>query len=292
VRDIRAPRAVPSPALMRVAIAQQDAVLGDVGANAALALRAIAEAHAAGAELLVFPELSLTGYALGADASALAIPADDPVLVELGAAAGTLDVVVGFVERTPDGSCNSAAYISRGVVGHVQRKTHLPTYSRWDEGRRFSAGDALQAFPTRFGTAAILICHDAWHPVLAMLAALDGADTLIVPAASGARGDNDELERDWATLLNHHARFTQVHIVFANRTGEENNARFWGGSRVVDPFGEVVAEGPRDVPALVVADLDPTAVARRRDEIPLLAHARLDLLASEFGRLGRRAPGR
>jgi predicted amidohydrolase len=277
---------------MRVAIAQQDAVLGDVGANAALALRAIAEAHAAGAELLVFPELSLTGYALGADASALAIPADDPVLVELGAAAGTLDVVVGFVERTPDGACNSAAYISRGVVGHVQRKTHLPTYSRWDEGRRFSAGDALQAFPTRFGTAAILICHDAWHPVLAMLAALDGADTLIVPAASGARGDNDELERDWATLLNHHARFTQVHIVFANRTGEENNARFWGGSRVVDPFGEVVAEGPRDVPALVVADLDPTAVARRRDEIPLLAHARLDLLASEFGRLGRRAPGR
>ena len=162
-----------------------------------------------------------------------------------------------------------------------------------DEGRRFTAGDALQAFPTRFGTAAILICHDAWHPVLAMLAALDGADLLIVPAASGARGDNDELERDWATLLNHHARFTQVHIVFANRVGEENNARFWGGSRVVDPFGDGRRRGParRRRARRGRPRSRSRRAAPRRDPAAWRTRA-WTCSPSEFGRLGRRAPDR
>lgn len=291
---------------MRVAVAQLAPVPGEVAANAAAAREWMDRARVAGADCLVFPELSLTGYA--GPPGPVALAADSPVLTALARAAGAMDVVVGFAEHaiplTPAratgapaarGARNSAAYLSGGRVAHVQAKTHLPTYRRWDEGRRFAPGDALRAFPTPHGRAAVLICHDAWQPALALLAALDGARLLIVPACSGAAGGPDEAEelaRDWAVLLNHHARFAQVHVVFANRVGEEAGARFWGGSRVLDPFGAVLAEAPRDAEALLLADLDPVAVERRRDEIPLVAHTRLDLLAREFSRLGSEGPGR
>ena len=278
---------------MRIALAQQAPVPGDVVANAAAHAATLDEARAAGARLVVFPELSLSGYALAGDGlEAAALPADAPVLTRLAAAAGAMDALVGFPERAPGGPYNSAAYLSGGRVAHVQRKTHLPTYSRWDEGRRFGAGDGLRAFPAAGGPATVLICHDAWHAVLPFLAALDGARLLLVPACSGTPGDIEALAHDWGVLLNHHARFAQVHVVFANRVGDEGGAHFWGGSRVLDPFGAVLVQGPRDAPALVLADLDPAAVERRRAEIPLLAHARLDLLAQEFSRLGRDRPGR
>jgi predicted amidohydrolase len=281
---------------MRVALAQTAPVFGDVAANVAVAEAWIGGAREAGADLVVFPELSLTGYAVTAIAAEVAMSADDAILGRLAERAGEMSAVVGFVERGEDGYVyNSAAYLAGGSILHVQRKTHLPNYSRWVEGNCFAPGEQLRAFPTSHGTAAVLVCHDAWQPALALLAALDGAQLLIVPACSGAAagpGETEELALDWATLLNHHARFAQVHVAFANRVGDEGDARFWGGSCVLDPFGAVLAAGPRDVPAMVLAELDPTAVERRRDEIPLVTRVRLDLLSREFGRLGRDLPDR
>jgi predicted amidohydrolase len=198
----------------------------------------------------------------------VALAADDEAIAALAQDTEGIAVVVGCVEQGPVQTYNSALWLEGGQVLHVQRKTHLPTYGRWEEHKHFSQGPALRAFDTRLGRFALLICNDAWHPALPFLAVHDGARVLVVPACSSlerASGtDPAEIERDWGDLLRFNARFLQAWIVFVNRVGEEAGLAFWGGSQVVDPWGRVVAAAPRGEPALVVADLDLGAVRRRR----------------------------
>jgi predicted amidohydrolase len=277
------------PGTLRVALAQVDCVLGDVEENVRRAREQIARARADGAELVVFPELSLTGYALGAVTEDVALTVDDEAIAALAAAADDVGVVVGCVELGAVQTFNSALYLERGAVVHVQRKTHLPTYGRFEEHKYFSQGAALRAFDTRLGRFALLICNDAWQAPLAFVAVHDGARVLIVPACSslepGSGTDPAEIERDWSDLLRFHARFLQAWVVFVNRVGEEAGLTFWGGSQVVDPWGRIVAQAPRGEPALVHADLDLGAVRRRRRELPLLKEPRLGLMRREMDRL-------
>jgi predicted amidohydrolase len=274
---------------VRVALAQVDSVLGDVAENVRRAREAIGGARAEGADLVVFPELSLTGYALGTVTEDVALTVDDPAIAALADAADDVGVVVGCVEQGRVQTYNSALYLERGAVVHVQRKTHLPTYGRFEEHKHFSQGPALRAFDTRLGRFAILICNDAWQAPLAYVAAHDGARVLLVPACSslepGAGTDPAEIERDWSDLLRFHARFLQAWVVFVNRVGEEAGLTFWGGSQVVDPWGRVVARAPRGEVAVVHAELDLAAVRRRRRELPLLKEPRLGLLRREVDRL-------
>ena len=274
---------------MRVALAQVDCVLGDVEGNARRARAQIERARAEGAELVVFPELNLTGYGLGSITEDVAVALDDPVIAALASATDGVAAVVGCVESGRVHTYNSALFLDGGTVVHVQRKTHLPTYGRWEEHKHFSPGPALRAFDTRLGRTAVLICNDAWQAPLAYVAAHDGARLLIVPAASSlepADGtDPAELERDWADLLRFHARFLQAWVVFVNRVGEEGEVTFWGGSRVLDPWGRTVAQAPRGEEALVHADLDVHAVRRRRRELPLLKEPQLGLIRREIDRL-------
>ena len=279
----------PNHSSLRVALAQVDCLLGDVAENVRRARDVVERARAQGADLVVFPELSLTGYALGTVTEDVALSADDETIVALAEAARGVAVVVGCVEQGAVQTYNSALYLEDGAVVHVQRKTHLPTYGRFEEHKFFSQGPALRAFDTRFGRVALLICNDAWQPALAFLAVHDGARVLVVPACSslepGAGTDPAEVERDWSDLLRFHARFLQAYVVFVNRVGEEAGLTFWGGSQVVDPWGRVVALAPRGEPALVLAELDLAAVRRRRREIPLLKDPRLGLLRREVDRL-------
>src|SRR5919199_3557080 len=283
---------------LRVAMAQVDCALGDLAENARRASRAIRQAADEGADLVVFPELSLTGYALGTIGEDVALELGDETIAALAAEAGDVDVVLGFVEQGPVQTYNSAVYLERGRVAHVQRKTYLPTYGRFEEHKHFSPGHALRAFAPRLGRFALLICNDVWQPPLPFVAIHDGARMLIVPACSALSGeagtlsaeagsDPAEIERDWIDLLRFYARFLQTYVVFVNRVGDEAGLTFWGGSQVVDPWGRVVAQAPRREPAVVVADVDPPAVRRRPREIPLLKEPRLGLLRQELERLGR-----
>jgi predicted amidohydrolase len=214
---------------------------------------------------------------------------DDPVIARLAAATDGIAAVVGCVESGRVQTYNSALFLDGGAIVHVQRKTHLPTYGRWEEHKHFSQGAALRAFDTRLGRLAMLICNDAWQAPLAYVAAHDGARMLIVPACSSleaaAGTDPAELERDWGDLLRFNARFLQAWVVFVNRVGEEVGVTFWGGSRIVDPWGRIVVEAPRGEAALVHADLELGAVRRRRRELPLLKEPRLGLIRREIDRL-------
>lgn len=274
---------------MRLALAQLDCALGDVQENARRASAAIDEARQQGADLVVFPELNLTGYALGSVSDDVALRPDSPTIMRLAEEAGDMGLVLGFVEDGPVHTYNSAIYLERGVRMHLQRKTFLPTYGRFEEHKHFSSGQSLRAFDSALARFALLICNDVWQPPLPFLAIHDGARVLLVPSCSSLEADAGtdpaEVQSDWRTLLCFHARFLQSYMVFVNRVGEEAGVNFWGGSMVVDPWGQVVAEAPRHTAAVVLADLDLDAVRRRRREMPLVKEGRLSLLQREFGRL-------
>jgi predicted amidohydrolase len=270
-----------------MALAQVDCELGDVPANLRTAHAAVREAAGQQADVVVFPELVLHGYSLGSVARDESVEADDPRLRELSAHGP--DVLVGYHEDGRLRRYNAMSYLSAGEVVHTHRKLFLPTYLQWEERKHFSPGHALRAFDTRFARVATLICNDAWQPVVSWLAAQDGAEVLFVPANSAdglAPGAIDTAEY-WHDLLLHMARLQQCWVVFVNRVGREGDAVFWGGSRVLNPWGEVVAEAPREKEALTVVDLDISAVRRRRREMPLIGEARFGLVHREVERLLR-----
>ena len=175
--------------------------LGDREWNFRLHLEQIRAARAADADLVVFPELSLTGYFLRDMVPDVAIRADGPEIEELLAAAGRTAVVVGFVEESPRHRFyNAALYAEGGRVVHVHRKVYLPTYGLFDEQRYFAAGDRIRAFDTAgFGRVGILICEDFWHLSAAAIMQAEEVDVLVVRgqlARPGRPGAENPHRRD------------------------------------------------------------------------------------------------
>ncbi|MFI5662746.1 nitrilase-related carbon-nitrogen hydrolase [Streptomyces sp. NPDC051684] len=273
---------------MRVALAQTDCELGDVDANLDTAREQIAQAKAQGADLVVFPELSLHGYHLGGLKSDTSIATNDPRLLGLTSPDGP-DVMVGLHEHTSLRAYNTSAYYAGGALLHAHRKLYLPNYLAWEERKHVSPGQHSRAYdlPGEHGRAATLVCNDAWQPVLPWLAVQDGAEVLFVPANSAATLDPEAMDTTlyWDTLLSYTAKMLQCWVVFVNRVGNENGASFWGGSRVVDPRGTVVAQAPQWEPGLVTVDLDLHEARRQRRAVPLVAEARLGLVDREVRRL-------
>ncbi|MBA2731156.1 MAG: amidohydrolase [Euzebyaceae bacterium] len=271
---------------MRVALVQMQPELGDLEGNLASACRLITRAREGGADLVVLPELCLTGYAVGRVDDDLALPADHPSLLALAAASGDAGVLLGFQEDSGRSSHNSAAYYEGGLLRHVHRKLYLPTYGIFDERKHFSPGQAMRAFTTRWGRMATLICNDAWQPQLPFLAVQDGAQVLLVPTSSAQSlfPQHYDSESYWRDLTRFYGRMYQSYVVFVNRVGSEGDLHFWGGSHVVDPWGQVIAEA-EDGETVLLAEIDLARVRRRRREVPLVREARLALLAREIHRL-------
>ena len=268
---------------LRVALAQVGPALGDVAHNTGQSREALARANSEGVDLVVLPELMLTGYSLGLVGDDVSRSVDDAEIAQLAEVADGPACVVGFAEAGPVHTYNSAAYLQGGSVLHVHRKLYLPTYDIWEERKHFTPGNSMRAFDTDIGRVAILICSDAWQPALAVVAVQDGARVLIVPASSTSR--RGAIEEEWRDINRFYARMLETYVVFVNRVGAEGELSFWGGSHVYDPWGELVAEAPTDEPAFVTAELDLANVRRRRREMPLVKEARLALLSRELDRL-------
>jgi predicted amidohydrolase len=274
---------------MRITLAQAASVLGDVDANLVRATGIIAAAASEHSDLVVFPELFLTGYALGRVDEDLTMSADDPRLKALSAAVPHTDVLVGIHE---DGlgvhNYNSAAYYDASGLVHTHRKLYLPTYDVFEERKHFSPGQSMRAYDTRHGRMATLICNDAWQPQLAFLAVQDGARVLLMPtnSAQSRFPERYDSRTYWRDISVFYARMFECYVVFVNRVGEEaEHLRFWGGSHVVDPWGEIVCALPEDDEAVVTTEINLANVRKRRREVPLVREARLGLLAREATRL-------
>jgi NAD+ synthase (glutamine-hydrolysing) len=243
-------------------------------------------------ELLVAPETALTGYFLEGGVRDLAVPAeklfDDLARQHREAKAGPFDVALGFYEIHRNRLYNSGLYATLGGpdagIRHVHRKVFLPTYGVFDEERFVEAGRAVEAFDTRWGRAAILICEDAWHSFTPMLAALGGAQLIIIPSASPARGVASADDTGRPTSLARWTRIVQdisgehgVFVALAQLVGFEGGKAFPGGSIVASPRGDVLAEGPIFEEALLPATLDFEEITRARADLPLLADLEMRL---------------
>jgi NAD+ synthase (glutamine-hydrolysing) len=277
---------------VNIALAQINTHLGNVQWNLEKHLDLIHQATSAGSQLIVFPELSLTGYCLQDLASNVAHEAsvDDPIFKPLLEASQRIDMVVGFVEEDPRHRFHIAsAYLSSGQVVHTHYKAYLPTYGLFDEGRFFAPGNAVRAFDTRFGRAGILICEDFWHASPPYLLWMDGADLFILTSASPGRGLGRQPALEsarWVEDINRgYANLFTSYVVHANRAGYEDGLNFWGGSTIFNPNGELIAKGSYHEEELVMAEIDLEQLHRTRSRLPLLRDERPMLTLSELQRI-------
>ncbi len=275
----------------RIAIVQLAPRLGDLQTNLALHEQWIGEARARGADLIVFPELSLTGYFLKDMVSTVALRLDAPEMQRLGELSRGVELVVGLVEESEDFRFfNSSLYFRDGELRHAHRKVYLPTYGLFDEARYLARGDRIRCFSSGLGRTAVLICEDLWHPSTVYIAALDGALAVICPSSSPLRGIHDGCERDdnaayWELLNAMYAQTFGLYVVYANRVGFEDGVGFWGGSEIVAPDGQRLAKGRYYEEDLIVADLCLKEPRRQRVAAPLLRDENLDLTLNELLRI-------
>jgi predicted amidohydrolase len=275
---------------MNLALAQIDTRLGVVSANLEKHLDYVNKAK--GADVLVFPELSLTGYVLQDLVPTVVVKpsADDPTFMQLLQASKNIDILVGFTEAdSRHRFFNSAAYLSKGEVLHIHRKVYLPTYGMFDEGRFWAWGDSIRAFDTRFGRVGVLICEDFWHASPPYLLWLDGADILYLMSVSPGRGlgDDEALESArWVERISQaYASLFTNFVAQTNRVGYEDGLNFWGGATAYDPNGEQLAKGPYHEEALTMAELDLDDLRRTRARLPLLRDERTALVQRELSRI-------
>jgi len=259
----------------RIHLAQVEPTLGNLEKNLRDHLTEIQAAVEARAQLVVFPELSLTGYFLKDQTTEVALALDAPPIRQLAERSKDISIAVGFAERAADGRIyNSIGFLEDGRVLGVHRKVHLVHYGMFDEGRDFAAGESFVPIESRLGKFGFLICEDMWHLAASWMHFLAGVDAIIVPSSSPGRGVTEKEPRlrstqVWNTLQDALALFFQTWIVYVNRVGSEDGVCFSGGSRIVDPFGREVARLEGLEPGRLGATLSTDALHRARSSTPL-----------------------
>jgi predicted amidohydrolase len=272
-----------------VVLAQIKPKLGCVADNLAAIEKQIVTARESGADLIVFPELALSGYFLKDLVPEVALRVDSPEILRLIELSRGIAIAIGFVEETDDYHFfNSALYLEDGAIRHLHRKVYLPTYGLFDEQRYLARGEALRAFDTKFGRFGLLICEDMWHLSASYILAMDGATTLICLSSSPARGiDGPQLgsAASWQKLTSTTALFLNCHVLYCNRVGYEDGVNFWGGSEYVAPSGESVVRGALLEEDAVSATVDEGALRRERISSPMIRDENLFVTMRELGRI-------
>ena len=238
--------------------------------------RLIRQALEAEVEVLLFPELSLAGYLRGARTLESALPTKSEIFKEISGLAPEMSIAVGFVEEASLGEVyNSMAVLRDGTVQHVYRKINLATYGDLEEGKVFGSGDRVELHELRDGWPCVtMICADLWNPGL-VHAAMVKRPALLLAAICSAEGavDLDFSNPDnWALNLAFYSMTYGTPIVMANQWGREGKRRFWGGSRIMGPRGELLAQA-EDGEALIWADLNRHEIALARFRLPTIRDA-------------------
>jgi predicted amidohydrolase len=281
---------------MRIALAQIAPHLGDVRRNLDLHLETLARAKKEKADLVVFPELSLTGYRLRDLVESVAVnPATSREVRTLAARSKDVGIVFGLVEEKPGERglfYNSAAVCAGGKVLHVHRKVFLPTFGLFEELRFFAPGRNVTTFKTPWGKTGLLICRDFLHFNTSYLLFVGGAEMMIVISAApgrGLSGGGFASSRMWELMGEAMGRFAQMFVVYCNRVGFEDGVVFAGGSFVFDPMGRRLSQAAYFEPELLVQDIDLGEVRKarknwpfKRDDKPEVTLAALRRIVDEY----------
>jgi len=260
--------------LVRIALAQISPHLGDLRRNLDLHFHYIEKAKKKRADLLVFPELSLTGYTLMDMVAEVAlVPGKETIFRKLKAASQEISLVIGFVEELEKGLFyNSAAFLSEGEILHVHRKVFLPTFGMFDEARFFAQGKNFHAFPTPYGKAGMMICRDFLSYGASYLLFTGGAEIIIVLSAAPGRGmaqeEAYETSHMWELMGEAVSRFSTVFLIYCNRVGFEDGKHFAGGSFIFDPSGKMVARASYVDQDFLLQDINTDEIRQGRKKWP------------------------
>jgi NAD+ synthase (glutamine-hydrolysing) len=283
----------PAKPRRRLALAQCAPALGDLKGNLDLHLELTQQAITEGADMVVFPELSLTGYFLKDLVPEVAMTLDDARLAPLFELSKRIDIATGVVLKSDDFRYyNAALYLSGGEVKHVHRKVYLPTYGMFDEQRYFAPGDRIRAFDVAGVRAGMLVCEDMWHLSSPYLLFVQGVSLLLCISSSPGRGVLANADADvapgsvgsWNDLLQTVAEYTTSYVAYVNRLGYEDGVNFWGGSCVFGPGGQMVVDAGENA-GLVIADIDVREVERQRLATPLLRDEKAEFTLRELERI-------
>jgi len=275
---------------LRLALCQLNATVGDIAGNERAILARIAEAQDAGVQLVVFPELALTGY-----------PPEDllhkrhflddagAALQRIAAATHGIVALVGFPERAAEGLYNALAVLGDGAVRAVYRKVHLPNYGVFDERRYFTAGDGGALIELGDVRVGLTICEDIWKPGPPASAEARAGASLIVNVSASPYHAGKGLERE--QMLAQRARDNGCAIAFCALVGGQDELVFDGHSLVLDAHGEIVARGGQFTEELLLAAIElPEHAAAPDAAVPTLARLALPAGAPDAAVGGPIAP--
>lgn len=278
---------------INILLAQTSPCTGDLKKNIEKHISLIRKASDAGAELVIFPELSLTGYFLKDSVYDMGIniySEDASVFEPLYSASIELDVsfIAGFVEKDENYNFyNSSFCFSKGKIINVHRKVYLPTYGMFEELRYFKPGDGFGVFDIAGIKASVLTCEDAWHLSSSYIAVNKGAEIIIINSASPARGVASGMNEFtstnmWEKLLSVIAFYYRSYVIYVNRVGFEDGIGFSGGSCIFGPTGEMECRLDYLEEGYLKAEINLDLLNNERFKTPLIRDENLNLTSKEI----------
>jgi len=261
---------------LRVGVAQIGVTLGEVDANIETHQKFITQAKSANVDLLLFPELSLSGYLLDELVPRVAMAQDDARLLQLAQVCPDMTVVVGLVlQESPGEYYNAMVGLQGGQVSFVHRKINLPNYGGLSEGRLFKPAKQIELAPLDDSwSMATLICADLWNPGLVYAAMVRWPSLLLAPINSGQGVVSDSFSNPegWKINLQYYAMTYGTPVIMANRCDQEKGVQFWGGSRILGPKGETLALAGVEQ-TLIHTEVNLDSIAAARFELPTIRDA-------------------
>ena len=273
-----------------VTAAQISPVLGKVQENLEKHLFYIEEAKKLKSDIIIFPELSLTGYNLKDSALDVARNTESREVQAIAEASKGITTIFGLVELGFAAQIhNSSLAVRENKVLFLHRKLNLPNYGDLTEGKLFGTGRSIDTFKLQeqwFGS--ILICADVWNPGLVHLAAVSGATILTIPinaAHETVKHDLYSNSEGWDLMARFYSYIYGLPIVVVNRIGKESEFEFFGKSKIFGPHGEILSQAGSDKEEIITAELKFSEIVRARSHLPTVRDSNLDLIHRETVRL-------